>query len=90
MDLPPTNHFIYIPLVLILGVVFGFIWGARATQEAYRLEARRTEEVAKKKAERQAARKAAAEAAAGTGQTTIVDGTDVGATPAGSSNKADS
>jgi hypothetical protein len=60
MDLPPSSHFIYIPLILVLGLVFGFIWGAKSTQEAYRLEAKRTEELAKKKAERKAAREAAA------------------------------
>jgi hypothetical protein len=60
MDLPPSSHFIYIPLILVLGLVFGFIWGAKSTQEAFRLEARRTEELAKKKAERKAAREAAA------------------------------
>jgi hypothetical protein len=64
MDLPPSSHFIYIPLILVLGLVFGFIWGAKSTQEAYRLEAKRTEEVAKKKAERKAARDAAAAAGA--------------------------
>jgi hypothetical protein len=63
MDLPPSSHFIYIPLILVLGLVFGFIWGAKSTQEAYRLEAKRTEEVAKKKAERKAAREAAASGA---------------------------
>ena len=68
MDLPPSSHFIYIPVMLVLGLVLGFIWGARSTQEAFRLEAKRGEEVARKKAERQAGRKAERQAreAAGT------------------------
>lgn len=63
MDLPSSAHFIYIPGVLILGLVLGFVWGSRATQESYRLEAKRVEEVAAKKAARAAER--AAQAAAG-------------------------
>jgi len=54
---PPTSHFIYIPAVAILGLVLGFIWGAKATREAFVLEARRQEERAeraKRRAERQA------------------------------------
>ncbi|HEY0715319.1 MAG TPA: hypothetical protein VGF45_21745 [Polyangia bacterium] len=56
MDLPPSSHFIYIPLTLVLGLVLGFIWGAKATQESYTLEAKRVADLAKKKAERRAAR----------------------------------
>jgi hypothetical protein len=67
MDLPPSSHFIYIPLVLIIGTVLGFFVGTRVTQESHRLEAARTEERARKKAER-AAERAAAKAAAGEGQ----------------------
>jgi hypothetical protein len=62
MDLPPSSHFIYIPLVLIIGLVLGFFVGTRITQESQRLEAMRTEERARKKAERQAARQAARQA----------------------------
>jgi hypothetical protein len=59
---PPSSHVIYIPVVLLLGIVLGFVWGARATKEAFMLEAKRVEERARKRAER-AAEKAAAEAA---------------------------
>ena len=58
--MPPSSHFIYIPLVLVLGTVFGFIWGAKVTQESYRLEAMRTEERTKRKAARLASKEAAA------------------------------
>jgi hypothetical protein len=64
MDLPPSSHFIYIPVILILGLVLGFIWGSRTTREAFVLEQRRQEERARKKAERQAERQAEREAAA--------------------------
>jgi hypothetical protein len=56
MDLPSSSHFIYIPLILVLGLVLGFIWGAKATQESYALEAKRVADLAKRKAERKAVR----------------------------------
>jgi hypothetical protein len=52
MDLPSSAHFIYIPAVLILGLVTGFIWGAKLTRESFALEAKRQEERAKRKAAR--------------------------------------
>ncbi len=55
MNLPPSSHFIYIPIILILGVVMGFVFGARATREAFVLEQRRLDERAKKRADRKAA-----------------------------------
>lgn len=44
--------------MLALGLVLGFIWGAKATQESYRLEAKRIADLAKRKDERKAAREA--------------------------------
>ena len=41
LQVPPSSHFIFIPVVLVLGVVLGFLLGARATREAFRLEERR-------------------------------------------------
>jgi hypothetical protein len=70
MDLPSSAHFIYIPGVLILGLVLGFIWGARVTREAFVLEQKRLEERARRKAERAAAQSgsdSAAPAGAGPG-----------------------
>lgn len=52
MDLPSSAHFLYIPGVLILGAVLGFIWGAKATREAFAIEAKRAEERAQRKAKR--------------------------------------
>jgi hypothetical protein len=54
VDLPSSAHFLYIPGVLILGTVLGFIWGAKATREAFTLEAKRAEERAQRKAARAA------------------------------------
>jgi hypothetical protein len=51
---PPSSHFIFIPVVLMLGMVLGFIWGARLTREALRLEQRAAEERARRQAERAA------------------------------------
>ena len=58
MELPSSSHFIYIPMMLLLGLVLGFIWGAKATREAYTLEAKAAAERAQRKAAR-AARHAA-------------------------------
>jgi hypothetical protein len=54
---PPSSHFIYIPAILVLGLVLGFIWGGKMTREALRLEQRAAEDRSRRKAER-AARKA--------------------------------
>jgi hypothetical protein len=53
-----SGHFIFIPLMLMIGGLTGFILGARAARNAYDLERRRDEDRAKAQAER-AARKAA-------------------------------
>ena len=37
-------HFIYIPGVLLVGVVIGWILGSRAAADAYAVQARRAEE----------------------------------------------
>ena len=36
-------HFIYIPVILIIGIVFGWILGSRAARDAYLAELRRRE-----------------------------------------------
>ncbi len=54
MLLPPSSHFIYIPALLILGIVLGFIWGSKATRETFRLDAQREADRAKRKADRAA------------------------------------
>ena len=45
---PNASHFIFIPGVLIVGVVFGWILGSRAAQDAMASEMRKREERAKK------------------------------------------
>jgi hypothetical protein len=41
-----AGHFIFIPSVLIVGVVIGWILGSRAARDAYAMELRRREEKA--------------------------------------------
>ncbi len=45
-----AGHFIFIPSVLLVGVVIGWILGSRAARDAYAMELRRREERAEKKA----------------------------------------
>ena len=47
-----SAHFIFIPAVLVVGVVIGWILGSRAAQDAFAAELRRREEREKRKAER--------------------------------------
>ena len=44
-----AGHFIFIPGVLLVGVVIGWILGSRAAKDAYAAELRRREEREKKK-----------------------------------------
>ena len=53
-----SSHVIFIPMVLAVGGLLGFILGARAARNAYDLERKREAEREQAKAER-AARKAA-------------------------------
>jgi hypothetical protein len=39
----PSSHFIFIPGVLIVGVVIGWILGSRAARDAYAAELKRRE-----------------------------------------------
>ena len=41
-------HFIYIPVVMLIGLVFGWILGGRAARDAYMAELRRREEKQKR------------------------------------------
>jgi len=40
----PATHFIFIPAVLLIGVVVGWILGSRAARDAYAAEIKRREE----------------------------------------------
>ena len=42
--MPPATHFIFIPAVLMIGLVLGWILGARAAKDAYAMELKRREE----------------------------------------------
>jgi hypothetical protein len=53
-----TGHIFFIPVVLLVGVILGFVLGGRAARNAQDIERRRAEEREKVRAER-AARKAA-------------------------------
>ena len=55
IGLPPSSHFIYIPVMLILGIVLGFVLGAKATRDAIALEQRKAAEREERRARRQAA-----------------------------------
>jgi hypothetical protein len=44
-------HFIYIPAILLVGVVIGWILGSRAAADAYAVQARRERERASRKTE---------------------------------------
>ena len=48
--MPTAAHFIYIPGVLLLGIVIGWILGSRAAQDAMASELRKREARAKKSA----------------------------------------
>jgi len=45
-----SGHFIFIPAVLLVGLVIGWIMGSRAASDAYAMELKRREERAARKA----------------------------------------
>jgi hypothetical protein len=48
IGVPTASHFIFIPAVLLIGVVVGWILGSRAAQDAYASELRKREEKLKR------------------------------------------
>ena len=48
IGIPSASHFIFIPAVLLIGVVIGWVLGSRAAQDAFAVELKRREERAKK------------------------------------------
>jgi uncharacterized membrane protein len=64
IGVPPSSHFIYIPVIFILGIVLGFLLGSKATRDAIAFEQRKAAEREERKARRQAASSAAASSAA--------------------------
>jgi hypothetical protein len=45
-----AGHFIYIPVVLFIGIVIGWILGSRAARDAFAVELKRREATAARKA----------------------------------------
>jgi len=43
IGLPSAAHFIYIPFVLLIGIVIGWVLGSRAAQDAFAAELRKRE-----------------------------------------------
>ena len=43
-----SSHFIFIPAVLLIGIVIGWILGSRAARDAFAVELRRREERARR------------------------------------------
>ena len=43
IGMPTAGHFIFIPAVLLIGVVIGWILGSRAAQDAYASELKKAE-----------------------------------------------
>ena len=50
-----AGHFIFIPAVLLIGIVIGWILGSRAAADAYAADLRRREERARREQARQQA-----------------------------------
>ena len=48
IGIPTASHFIFIPSVLLIGIVIGWVLGSRAAQDAYAAELRKREERSKK------------------------------------------
>ena len=48
----PSSHFIFIPSVLLIGMVIGWVLGGRAARDAYAAELKRREERERRKGER--------------------------------------
>jgi hypothetical protein len=44
-----SSHFLFIPGVLLIGVIIGWVLGSRAARDAYAVELRRREERAARK-----------------------------------------
>jgi hypothetical protein len=43
VETPSAAHFIYIPVMILVGIVIGWVLGARAAKDAYMSELRKRE-----------------------------------------------
>jgi hypothetical protein len=59
--MPTAGHFIFIPAVLLIGIVIGWVLGSRAARDAYAAELRRREEKAARAAAKTAGEKTTGE-----------------------------
>lgn len=50
----PSSHFLFIPAVLLVGMVIGWVLGSRAARDAFAVELRRREERAERDRNRRA------------------------------------
>ena len=50
--MPPISHIMYVPMVLMIGFVFGFVFGGRAARDAEVAKARAEEAKAARRAAR--------------------------------------
>ena len=48
---PTAGHFIYIPVMLLIGIVLGWVLGSRAAADALAMEQKKREERAQRKAQ---------------------------------------
>ena len=60
IGVPPSSHFIYIPVIFVIGIVLGFLMGAKSTRDEIALSQRKAAEREARTAERAARRAAAA------------------------------
>ena len=44
----PSTHFIFIPGVLLIGIIIGWVLGSRAARDAYAMELKRRDERSKR------------------------------------------
>ena len=44
METPSAAHFIYIPVMILVGIVIGWILGSRAARDAYLAEMKKREQ----------------------------------------------
>ncbi|MGE0705308.1 MAG: hypothetical protein AB7F99_02285 [Vicinamibacterales bacterium] len=53
-----AGHFIFIPAVLLVGLIIGWVLGSRAARDAYAAELKRREERASRAAARESSQRA--------------------------------
>ena len=47
IGIPSASHFIFIPAVMLIGIVIGWVLGSRAAQDAYAAELKKREQRSK-------------------------------------------